>query len=523
MKKRKLIYTGLLMLSLVTIPVYASDTNIEAVQGIASFNQGNASIVIQGQDSQSMVGKTFRVYKLFDAKNSTDNTSVHYTLNPVYAQKVKSLVASKVNKTVDDQDVVDYMMSLDADGNQSEYRYFIEAIQKEISSLDSNVVHVTSCDVDGNITLDKLAYGFYLIDEVSNVSNMHAASSLTLVNTANPNASLQLKSDYPSVIKKIYEDDHEIGWNDIGDFEINQDIQYKYESKVPDMSGYSSYFFEFEDEMDSGLSYKEDSIQIQIGSQALSKDRYVLTKTEKGFKVSIQNLKAISNIKAKDSIVLTYHAYLNSTAAQKVGDQGYENKVRLNFSNDPQSESKGQTPWDSVVCFTYKLNALKVNEKDVKLEGATFKLYRDANCTDVVSLEKVKDTYVVSGQKDEALVSDAQGSFIVSGLDQGTYYLKEIQAPDGYKLLKEPIEFTITPTFIQERNNYVSGDEALVNLDATSFSNVLNTSKSGASVALKVVNKTGSKLPITGSSGTLICMVGGASILLYVFKKKKEE
>ena len=523
MKKRNLIYTGLLMLSLVTTPVYASDTNIEALQGVASFNQGNASIVIQSHDSQSMVGKSFRVYKLFDAKNSTDNTSVHYTLNPVYAAKVKSLVASKVNKTVDDQDVVDYMMSLETEGNQSEYRYFIEAIQKEIFSLDANVVHVTSCDSNGNITLDKLAYGFYLIDEVTNVSNTHAASSLTLVNTANPNATLQMKSDYPSVIKKIYEDDHEVGWNDIGDFEINQDIQYKYESKVPDMSGYASYFFEFEDEMDSALTYKEDSVQIQIGKQTISKDMYTLTQTENGFKVSINNLKNVPNIKTDDSIVLTYHAYLNSTAAQKVSSQGFENKVRLNFSNDPQSDSKGQTPWDSVVCFTYKLNALKVNEKDVKLEGATFKLYRDEACTDLVTLEKVKDTYVVSTQKDEALVSNAQGSFIVSGLDQGTYYLKEIEAPSGYKLLKEPIEFTITPTFIQDRNNYVSGDEALLKLDASSFSHALNTSKTEASVALKVVNQTGSKLPITGSSGTLICMAGGAGILLYVFKKKKEE
>ena len=43
----------------------------------------------------------------------------------------------------------------------------------------------------------------------------------------------------------------------MGDFEIMQDISYKYESKVPDMSGYVSYFLEFEDEMDPSLSLKE--------------------------------------------------------------------------------------------------------------------------------------------------------------------------------------------------------------------------------------------------------------------------
>lgn len=49
--------------------------------------------------------------------------------------------------------------------------------------------------------------------------------------------------------------------------------------------------------------------------------------------------------------------------------KGFENKVRLNFSNDPQTNSKGQTPWDSVVCYTYQVRGLKTNEKDVKLEG----------------------------------------------------------------------------------------------------------------------------------------------------------
>ena len=57
--------------------------------------------------------------------------------------------------------------------------------------------------------------------------------------------------------------------------------------------------------------------------------------------------------------------------------RGFENKVRVNFSNDPQNESKGQSPWDCVVCYTYQLNGLKSNEKNVKLKGATFKMYRD--------------------------------------------------------------------------------------------------------------------------------------------------
>ena len=258
MNKRNLIYTGLLMLAMVTSPVSAKETSVSVVHGTANFNEGNASIVIQANQNQSMQGKSFKVYKLFDATNSKDNTSIHYTLNSVYASKIKELVSSKLSKTVSDQDVVEYMMSLDNEGSQSEYRTFIESIQKAISSMEAHIVNVESCDVNGNITLDKLGYGFYLIDEITNVSNSHAASSMTMVNTANPKATIQIKSDYPSIVKKIYEDDNNIGWNDMGDFEIMQNIPYKYESKVPDMSGYVSYFLEFEDEMDPSLSLKED-------------------------------------------------------------------------------------------------------------------------------------------------------------------------------------------------------------------------------------------------------------------------
>ena len=220
---------------------------------------------------------------------------------------------------------------------------------------------------------------------------------------------------------------------------------------------------------------------------------------------------------------MTYDAYLNDRAANKPSNQGFENKVRLNFSNDPQNDSRGRTPWDCVVCYTYRIHGLKTNEKDVKLEGATFKLYRDKNLQDPVKLKKGVYGYVVSNGQDEDIVSDRNGAFIINGLDQGTYYLKEIKAPDGYRLLKEAIEIKLVPTFVSDRNNYTLNGEGLVSLSATSFNTHLNASTNDLSVALKVVNQTGSKLPVTGSMGTIACVITGAGIMVYVCKKKREE
>ena len=220
----------------------------------------------------------------------------------------------------------------------------------------------------------------------------------------------------------------------MGDFEIMQDISYKYESKVPDMSGYVSYFLEFEDEMDPSLSLKEDSIQVKVKDTIIPADTYSVNKSSTGFKVTFNDFKGLAS--QGDPILFTYDAYLNDLAATKISKKGFENKVRLNFSNDPQSESKGQTPWDSVVCYTYQVKGLKTNEKDVKLEGATFKLYRDSILSDLVKVKKSSNGYVVSNSVDEEIVSNAKGEFVIQGLDQGTYYLKEIKAPDGYKLLR---------------------------------------------------------------------------------------
>ena len=83
-----------------------------------------------------------------------------------------------------------------------------------------------------------------------------------MVNTANPNAEVQIKSDYPSVIKKIQEDDiGNDGWNDIADFEIGQTVPYKFESNVPNMNGYDTYYYAWHDKMDEALTFNKNSVE----------------------------------------------------------------------------------------------------------------------------------------------------------------------------------------------------------------------------------------------------------------------
>lgn len=609
MKTKNVIFAGLTALSMtlspvatcvaqLVTPVYAAEATqtYATPNGVADFGKGNASITISPNAGQSLVGKKFQVYKLFDAENAVDNESINYTWNDDYKTALQTVVGKKINKSassVTEYDVIDYIQTLNTnkvegaqadqklEGRYSNYRHFVEALRDELvkEGLSPNTVNVTAVNaVDGSVKFSGLEYGYYLTDEVTAVQDTHSAASLILTNTANPNAQVNIKSDYPTITKKIAEDDNEIGWNDIGDYEIGQKVPYYFDSYVPNMNGYSTYKVVFHDKMDSALSFNKDSFSITISS---NKKSYKLKNTEFNivqnsgddtFYAEIPDLKGIvdkqfpegmNNLHENEygqNIHVSYNATLNDKAAEKTGRPGFENAVRFEFANDPDSNgngSTGETPWDTTVAFTYRINGLKVNNHNKLLKNAKFRLYSDSACQNEVYVKSSPNGYVVMnrdsvGGTDHTggtrpssateMVSDAKGVFNILGLDQGTYYLKETDSPAGYRELLDPIVITIKPTFTTERNSYNAGEGAtektLQKLDATAhvkeFLNgaykesdtTLTTDVAKGSANITVVNYVGTKLPITGSSLTMICLGAGTITVvgaLAVEKKRKNE
>ena len=576
--------------------VYAASTQHPSPNGVSTLGNGNASITIKPHNGQSLAGKRFEVYKLFNAENAKDGESINYTWNTTYKTALQTVVGKKLNKTastVTEYEVIDYMQTMNSnpvegtqadqtlEGRYSDYRYFVEELRNEMvkEGVEGETVYVTMTQIDGSVKIAGLDYGYYLTDEITDVQSTHAAASLILLQTANPNASVQIKSDFPSVEKKIAEDDNGTGWNDIADYEIGQTVPYRYTTNVPDMNGYHTYYFAFHDVMDEALTFNRNSVSIVIDngtkSYTLKDTEFMIEENISGdtYKISILDLKRIVDTQFPEGlngnnenrygqlVTLHYNATLNDKAAARTGRAGFENAVRLEFSNDPDSDGighTGMTPWDTVVCFTYKINGLKINNHDKVLEGAKFRLYSDAKCTEEVYLKEGNDGYIVInrdsvGGSDHTggtrpstsveMVSDVDGVFTIFGLDQGTYYLKETDSPDGYRELLDPITITITPTFTTDRQHYAAGESAtaktLQALSATAHKKEflsgafkegttdLVTDVEAGSANITVVNQVGTKLPITGSSMTLIMLAAGTVImtgsLAYSRKSRKKE
>lgn len=610
MKTKNVVFAGLSALSMtlspiasssvapVIAPVYAitqAPSTLATPNGVADFGEGNASITIKGNSGQTLVGKKFNVYKLFDAENAVDQESINYTWNDAYKTALQNVVGKKLNKTassVTEYDVIDYIQTLNTnkvegakaeqslEGRYSNYRKFVEALRDEMvkENLAPTQVSVTATRPDGSVKFSGLGYGYYLTDEVTAVQDTHSAASLILTNTANPDATVQIKSDYPTVTKKIEEDDNGIGWNDIGDFEVGQKVPYSFETYVPNMNGYSTYKVIFHDKMDEALTFNKDSFSITISSAKksykLKNDEFNIVQNsgEDTFYAEIPDLKGIvdkqfpegmNNLHENEygqNVHVSYNATLNDKAAEKTGRPGFENAVRFEFANDPDSNgngSTGETPWDTTVAFTYRINGLKVNNHNKLLKNAKFRLYSDSACQNEVYVKSSPNGYVVMnrdslGGSDHTggtrpssateMVSDAKGVFNILGLDQGTYYLKETDSPAGYRELQDPIVITIKPTFTTERNSYNAGEGAtektLQKLEATAhvkeFLNgaykesdtTLTTDVSKGSANITVVNYVGSKLPVTGSNLTMICLGAGTITVvgaLALDKKRKNK
>ena len=472
-------------------------SSVTTPKGVADFGRGNASITIQGNEGQSLTGKKFNVYKIFDAENSVGGESINYTLNSMYADSVKTVVGKKLNKAgnqVTEYEVIDYIQSLNKnqvegaktdqklEGSYSDYRYFVEELRNQLAKdkKDADQVTVSATKSDNSCIIGGLEYGYYIVDEVSEVGGTHSAASLCIVNTANPEAEVNIKSDYPTVIKKIQEDDDQAkvgneGWNDIADYEIGQNVPYKYESTMPNANGYDTYYYAWHDKMDEALTFDKNSVSIKIyadGSES-SKSYTLKANASASDNSKVGTLKTNAN---GESNILTLNAgtyYVKELKAPK----GYAldaqiKKITVASGTTTTVSFADQPQMDTIDVLVRKVDADTDKSKpqgNATLKGAEFTVkFYDGNYkadpaeagknplrtwvfkTDQDGMCKYDTKYQVSG---DDLYMTSKGN---AAMPLGTITIQETKAPEGYlinsKIYVEQITSKGTPESVDTYN-----------------------------------------------------------------------
>lgn len=354
----------------------------------------------------------------------------------------------------------------------------------------------------------------------------------------------------------------------------------------------NKYFFIVSDTMCEGLTFNKDvAITINGAAYTKfyvkTKDGEGKNKldaaSQKTFEIVFEDFIDQKPNAGKD-IVITYSATLNDKCDRTA--TGNPNTVDLTFSNNPnhnysgtpdtpdepdkdKGDVMGKTPEKTTKVFTTGIRVKKVDENKNPLTGAKFQLtgeklnkvivitdgftedasgtyylLKDGTYTVVPPRTETEAQYastttkyargssasttVDSSEANIIATVDKDGILVFSGLADGVYTLTEVEAPNGYNLLKDARTITISSDPKTDAagnlqpNWTVKEDEK----ESVSIANDEAILADGYVVETEIQNKKGIILPTTGGIGTVLFYVIGSALIagagvLFVTKKRK--
>lgn len=430
---------------------------------VSAFAADTGSITITNPQGNH----TYTAYKIFDVTYSGKNYSYTISNTDAAFSTVKAYA-----------DVAANGLTLTAVANTNKYNVsigagfsaasFAQHLKTNVGSLGTGTAFTKAGDT---MKASDLTLGYYFVSGTSGaVCELATAKDIQIRD----------KNEVPQIEKTVNDDD--------GTVEIGQVLTYTITGKVPSTKGYTEFTYQVTDTMTEGLTFNKD-VKVTIGGTDVTAAA-TITNNGNGFVASVNMMSYQDKIDAP--VVITYTATVNEKAI--VNDKETNTAV-LKYSNNPADKDSYDESTVTVDVFSFNIviNKYATGNENTKLEGAKFVLKKGANgpyykydaATKIVSWvdAKADATEVTTG---------ADGAARFDGLEAGTYYLEETVAPAGYNQLTKGI------TIVLDKNGSATIDGA--------------ASAPGAAHSLTagVANSTGTVLPETGGTGTVIFVALGA-------------
>lgn len=312
------------------------------------------------------------------------------------------------------------------------------------------------------------------------------------------------------------------------------------------------------DTLSAGLTYVENSLSVKVGNKTLVEGTdYTSTTSAQEIKVNfVVNGAYTLNDYSGQAVTINYNATINANA--ELNEIANDNHVVLNYTKD--SKTSGNDGSDEDKTYTYvfdidgnlegeghtgsgknkidtthiinKLGEVVADEQKViegeiiykddklPLEGAEFTLYTDKECKTVYRNTNFNGT--VSSSK--------LGQLHMTGLEAGTYYLKETKAPSGYSL--NTYVYKIEISYEADEAGVMTSWNVKIDGDSVATFSAKHTTETDGTVTvtwergnditkeddssfegLNIHNTKLNSLPSTGGIGTYIFTIAGIIIM----------
>lgn len=552
MKAMKKIFATLICLCLIV--------SCFSMTAFAAETTGSITIQNPSHSDATVAGKTFNVYKVFDATTSGNSTSYSWYKDsngniPFYDffYGANGVLGEKTNGNV--QAAVDYVTNIQKNQGNLALSQLAEALHIYIQEANKTTVKIPTI-VDPvvvgsgqtSVKIDNLKYGYYLIYDNSDLSgSTSAVRSAVMLTTVNQDAVVTLKANRPEIDKTVLENDGTT-YGKGTSVMIGNDVTFKVETLVPSHTLYTKYNYFINDTLPEGITLKADTIKVYLNdtTELVNGTDYVLTVPgDDGahFKVDFtKKMTGADQYAIGEKLSIIYDAHITDGIKAQAANT---NTATLTYSNDPTNDDSVGSASSTANVYSYQFVFSKFAEdtngvfKNVRLIGAEFQLYKvEGTKKTLINFTPVKATnesgveftkYIVAETAvegtttntlkvhetgDETLTLDHlnygghRGDVFIFGLSEGKYELVETKAPDGYILPDTPFVIEIVDAI----GELGSVGTLSVTSSHTGSGSIVNTNGMGEQILTvwaDITNAPGSALPETGGMGTTLFTVVG--------------